>query len=266
MSTLVFLKLGGSLITEKSKVATPRPDVLDRLVGEIHAARAAQADLQILLGHGSGSFGHVPAKKYGTRAGVHTEDEWRGFVEVWQQAAVLNHIVMQALAEGGVNALAFPPSASINASDGKVAAWNLQPLRAALQAGILPVVYGDVVFDSLRGGTILSTEDLFAHLALELKPARILLAGDEAGIYADFPQRTQLVPRVTPANASELAGAISGAAGPDVTGGMTGKLQAMLDLLARLPGCEASIFSGLETGNVQRALAGKRIGTTLAAA
>lgn len=55
----------------------------------------------------------------------------------------------------------------------------------ALANGILPVVYGDVVFDEVRGGTILSTEDLFQHLAHQLHPERVLLAGLEAGVWAD---------------------------------------------------------------------------------
>lgn len=265
MTQLVFLKLGGSLITEKDKIATVRPDVFSRLVSEIRVGREQNADLQILLGHGSGSFGHVPAKKYGTRAGVKTEEEWNGFVEVWQQAAALNNIVMAALAAGKVNALAFPPSASVSAQDGAIRTWNVAPLRAALQASVIPVVYGDVVFDSERGGTILSTEDLFAHLAGELRPAHILLAGDEAGVYADHAQRTGLIERITPANMPDFAAALGGAAGADVTGGMAGKVAAMLAMLGHAPDCEISIFSGLEAGNVRSALLGERLGTTLAA-
>lgn len=262
-TTLVFLKLGGSLITEKDKVATPRLDALARLASEIAAARSQHPDLRILLGHGSGSFGHVPAKKYGTRSGVQTEEQWNGFVEVWQQAAALNQLVMNALGKVGLPALAFPPSASITAKDGRVQNWNLEPIIAALAAGLLPVVYGDVVFDIVRGGTILSTEDLFGHLAENLRPARILLAGDELGIYSDFPQRTRLAQHITPASFAEFAKAIGGAAAADVTGGMAGKVEAMLALLQRVPDCKISIFSGLESGNVQKALAGEQLGTTL---
>jgi isopentenyl phosphate kinase len=265
MSELIFLKLGGSLITEKEKVATPRLKALARLASEIRAAQTQNPQLQVLLGHGSGSYGHVPAKKYGTRAGVHTEDEWNGFVEVWQQAAALDHIVMAALRAADSRAMAFPPSASVSAADGMLTAWDLEPIRAALQAGLLPVVYGDVVFDSVRGGTILSTEDLFAHLAKELKPARILLAGDEDGIFSDFPTRTQLVERITPGSYATFPSALGSAAGDDVTGGMAGKVQSMLALVTAMPDCAVSIFSGLMPANVQRALAGEQLGTTISA-
>ncbi len=166
--------------------------------------------MRILLGHGSGSFGHVPARRYGTRQGVRTEQEWRGFVEVWREAVQLNRIVVDALGEAGLPAISLPPSSSTVACDGQVEAWNLAPVRRALEANLLPVVFGDVVFDSQSGGTILSTEDLFSHLADQLQPQRILLAGIEAGVWADFPSCTRLVEEITPASWNDLSATVGG--------------------------------------------------------
>ncbi len=264
---LIFLKLGGSLITEKDKVATPRPDVLARLAREIAAARAAQPRLQLLLGHGSGSFGHVPAKKHNTRSGVKSAEQWAGFAEVWKQAAALHHIVMDALAGAGLPAVAFTPSAAVSAVDGQMKTWNIEPIKAALAANLLPVVYGDVVFDTDRGGTILSTEDLFVYLAHALQPTRILLAGDEDGIYQDYPQRKKLVTEITPNSFPQFAATLGGAAAAavDVTGGMAGKVQTMLQLVKHAPGCEVRILSGLKDGALQLALSGQALGTLLRA-
>lgn len=262
MSDLVFLKLGGSMITYKDRPSSVRSEVLLQAASEIAAARAEDPDLRLLLGHGSGSFGHYPAKAYGTRSGVRSDAQWSGFIEVWQQAAALNRLVMGALANAGIHAIAFPPSASTTANDGRITAWNLQPIQAALEAGIVPVVFGDVAFDTVLNGTILSTEDLFVHLAIALKPRRILLAGDEQGVLANYPSDPQLIPHITPANFAALAGSISGAVAPDVTGGMAGKVQAMLDLVSDV-GFEIRIFSGLEPGNIASELSGTAHGTLL---
>jgi isopentenyl phosphate kinase len=43
------------------------------------------------------------------------------------------------------------------------------------------------------GGTILSTEDLFTYLAGLLHPEQILLAGNEPGVWADFPKNSRLL-------------------------------------------------------------------------
>ena len=80
----------------------------------------------------------------------------------------------------------------------KLPCGNLAPLKSALANKLLPVIHGDVVFDEARGGTILSTEDLFTHLAHQLHPKRILLAGLEAGVWEDFPARTHLIEEITP--------------------------------------------------------------------
>ncbi len=260
---VTFLKLGGSLITDKQRPHTARLDVLERIAAEIQLAYAAQPGLRLVLGHGSGSFGHVPARRYGTRQGVHSPQDWLGFVEVWREAAALNRLVIDALGAVELPALPFQPSASVLALDGRVAAWELAPLRAALQAGLLPVVYGDVIFDTLRGGTILSTEDLFAHLAAYLRPRRILLAGLEPGVWGDYPTCTHLLERITPASFAAIAGSVGGSAATDVTGGMASKVQQSLDWVELIPGLEVSIFSGEEPGAVQRALLGEAAGTVL---
>ncbi|MFH1632620.1 MAG: isopentenyl phosphate kinase [Chloroflexota bacterium] len=275
-SNLLFLKFGGSLITDKNTPRTARFDVIARLAEEVEKWRIANTctcaalrckcrcgEWRLVLGHGSGSFGHVTAKKYGTRQGVDSPEGWRGFAEVWQEAAALNRIVMVALHAAGIPAVAFPPSGAAISQDGQVSIWNLSPLRAALEAGLLPVVFGDVVFDTVRGGTILSTEDVFVHLARELHPARILLAGLEEGVWADYPQCEWLIPEITPGDWDTAAAGLGGSAATDVTGGMASKVRQMLDLTAVLPGLDVLIFSGNQPGNVAAALGGEIRGTRL---
>jgi isopentenyl phosphate kinase len=263
LSPLQFLKLGGSLITDKDRPHTPQLETLNRLAQEIYQARQLDPGLKLVLGHGSGSFGHTPAHRYGTRQGVSTLGEWQGFIEVWQEAAALNHLVMAALSQAGVPAIAFPPSASVTARSRQVESWDLSPLLAALQAGLLPVIYGDVVFDRQLGGTILSTEDLFSHLAGRLHPNRLLLATVEPGVWADYPACTRLVAEITPASLPGLTAVLSGSSSIDVTGGMASKVSAMLGLVEQNPGLEVLIFSGLEPGQLLRLLHGESAGTRL---
>ncbi len=259
-SQLAFLKLGGSLITDKTRASTPRKDVLARLAKEIAEAQETRPQLQLVLGHGSGSFGHVPAAKHGTRDGVRTPEGWRGFAEVWRQASALTRMVVESLHAAGLPAMVFSPSAAALAEDGKVTRWDLTPLRLALQAGLLPVVHGDVAFDLRRGGTVLSTEDVFAHLARQLHPARILIAGIEPGVWADYPACTRILPEITP---QTPAASVRGSAATDVTGGMASKVAEMLRLVAEIPGLETLIFDGVQPGRVRDALLGARPGTRL---
>lgn len=271
----IFLKLGGSLITDKDTPYTPRLDKLEDLAREIKTALDLRSDLTLILGHGSGSFGHTAAKKYGTRDGIKDSprrgegreetDYWKGFAEVRFQAAELTRYVMQTLLEAGVSAIPFSPSASMVSTNRKVTAHNFTAIRKALDAHLLPVVHGDVAFDEALGGTILSTEDVFAFLAEHLPPTRILLAGIEAGVWADFPARTKLVKEIQLSDYEKMKAGIGGSASTDVTGGMKAKVEEMFALIQHNKGLTVQIFSAEESGLLTRALQGENVGTLLKA-
>jgi isopentenyl phosphate kinase len=260
---LILLKLGGSLITDKDTPYTPRLDKLASLAREIKTAMASNPEMQLILGHGSGSFGHTAAKKYGTRHGVKTREEWFGFTEVRFQAAELTRYVMQALLDAGISAVPVSPSASMVSTNRKVTAHNILVIRKALAAGILPVVHGDVAFDEMLGGTILSTEDVFAFLAEQFPVTRILLAGIESGVWADFPARTKLVKEIQLGEYEEMRAGIGGSASTDVTGGMKAKVEEMFALIRKNPGLTVQIFSAEAEGLLARALQGENVGTLL---
>lgn len=251
MDNLIFLKLGGSLLTDKTGVEQLRSDVLARLAAEIATARRQNPALKLVLGHGSGSFGHVAAAKYGTRKGVRTAEQWHGFAEVSDSAARLNRAVTAALLVAGVPALTLQPSASAVCEDGQIVQMAVEPVTAALQAGLVPVVYGDVAFDRIRGGTIISTEEVLAHFYGPLRPNWLLLAGETPGV---FDQEGDIVPQITVESLPGLAAALGGSRGTDVTGGMAVKVQQALDLTAAHPGLRVRIFSGLEPGRLAQLL------------
>lgn len=262
---LVLLKLGGSLITDKDKAYTPRLDKLADLAREIKAAQDANPGLKLILGHGSGSFGHVAAKKHGTRDGVQTKEQWLGFTEVRLQAAELNRYVVTSLFEAGIPALPFPPSASMVSDKRKVTHHNVETIRRALHVNLLPVVQGDVAFDETLGGTILSTEDVFTFLVDQFPTTRILLAGIEAGVWADFPARTKLVKQIQLSDYEAMRAGIKGSVSTDVTGGMKAKVEEMLALIQKKERLTVQIFSAEEPGFLTRALQGENVGTLLTA-
>jgi isopentenyl phosphate kinase len=272
---IVLLKLGGSLITDKDKAYTPRINKLKELAQEIKTVLDSNPSLLLILGHGSGSFGHVAAKKHGTRDGVKPSspppfpggegDYWKGFAEVRFQAAELNRHVMGALINAGVPAISFPPSSSMVSDNRKVIHHNVLAIRKALDVRLLPVVYGDVTFDETLGGTILSTEDVFKFLVEQFSPSRILLAGIEAGVWEDFPARTRLVEQIRLSDYEKMRTGISGSASTDVTGGMKAKVEEMLALIEKNENLNAQIFSAEEDGSLTRALQGKNVGTLLTA-
>jgi isopentenyl phosphate kinase len=264
-SEVVFIKLGGSLITDKRRHRTARVEVIKRLARELRTC-VDRGSLLPVIGHGSGSFGHVAAERWQIHRGISSRDQLAGVVETQSHAAELHAIVLQALLDNGLRAYSLAPSSFVLAAGGKPGeAWS-GPFLAALKLGLMPVVYGDVVMDTELGASICSTESLFrqlvpAVLAEDLSLRRVIWLGETEGIY-DESRRTLDSLSVT--QAEELLGRVEGAAGTDVTGGVRHRLQAAIDL-ARL-GVTSWIANGLAPDELERVLQGEARGTQVLAA
>jgi len=262
---LIFLKLGGSLITDKSRPNTALKEMISELAVVIKLATEKYPNKKWILGHGSGSFGHNAANKYATQNGVRTPAEWSGFIEVWKAAQALHKIVISNLIEVNLPVMSFPPSSAITADEKHITNWNLEPITSSLIHGFIPIVYGDVVFDKVLGGTILSTEDIFVYLAERMMPKSILIAGMEEGVYSDYPACHSLIPKLSPLNINQYKETLNGSGNIDVTGGMRSKVMLMLNLVKNDPSLRVQIFSGKDPKNIMRILDGELLGTLISA-
>jgi isopentenyl phosphate kinase len=260
---LVFVKLGGAAITDKTNPRTPLVEIISQLAKQLAKAAQEKPDMQILIGHGSGSFGHFSGQKHGTRNGVTNQEGWQGFAEVWKDARQLNELVLHELLDAGLPIIAFPPSAWLITNNRNPAGQQIEPIRYALKNKLIPVVNGDVIFDSAIGGTILSTEEVFSILVDELNPYRIILASREPGIWEDYPSNTHLASFITPKSLNLSSDNLHGSTGMDVTGGMAKKVSLMLAILQRQPDIQISILSGMDSHSVYDALVDKPSGTLL---
>jgi len=260
---LTFLKLGGSLITDKDKPFTARINIIRRAAGEIIKGIEENPNLRIVLGHGSGSFGHYAAAETGFIEGVSSASQWHAFQKVWFAAHELNQIFIEELNRSGLPIISFPPSAAAISENKHIVTWNSEPIKNALENGLIPVVFGDTVFDRTLGGIILSTEELFIHLIKELGPDYILLAGKEPGVWGDYPKNKHILNEISPGIYDRINSSIVGSDSIDVTGGMHKKVALMLEAIKIAPNLNIEIFSGEVPGNIFKALSGIRIGTSV---
>lgn len=260
---LVMVKLGGSLITDKRRPETLRPEALARLAGEIAEARAG-LDTGLIVGHGSGSFGHVAAARAGLGAGPYcapgspaSEAARRGLVETHTQAARLHRRVVDALAEAGADPFSWAPSSVLVARAGKPSAGRTDTLLAALDLGLVPVVYGDVLHDRLWGASIASTEAVVRFLVPPLERAgwrlrHLVWCGETAGIYD---RRGASLPSIDSSSLDAARRALGSTAGTDVTGGMRLRLETTVSLARR--GITSWIVDGTVPGLVRRVIRGE---------
>ena len=253
----VFVKLGGSVITDKQRPSTPRPDLIKRLASELKAALEVRPELRVVLGHGSGSFGHVVGARYNVRRGMADDENWWGYAATGAAAARLNRIVADTFLASGVPVLTIQPSASARCQGGRVVDMDVRPICEALRHRLVPLVHGDVAFDGEQGCTIVSTEQVFAYLAHYVRPARIVMVGEVDGVYDDDPlvnPNALRIPRITPESFGDLESQLGSSHGVDVTGGMLAKVREMVDLVAQGYTERVHLVSGRHEGALTRVL------------
>ncbi len=263
MPEIVLVKLGGSLITEKAaEEEIPRTKVLVRLIEEITRS-AAKLPFQLVVGHGSGSYGHVAAKRFDLASGVHSADQIPGVSFTQERAAMLHRLVVTGLEKAGALPFSIVPSSCVVAAAGRPVAFEDEPFFLALGLGFIPVIYGDVVMDREWGASICSTERLFELAVRRLLDhdwtvRRVIWLGETDGLY-DAEGKT--VPRLSAAGFLKAARAISAPAGTDVTGGMRHRVETAL-ALARL-GVPSLLANGLTPGLLEKALRGEEVAGTI---
>ncbi|ABL78012.1 isopentenyl phosphate kinase [Thermofilum pendens] len=217
---LTVIKLGGSVITDKSKPYTVRSS-------NLKTASAALAKLygegyDIVLVHGGGSFGHPTAAKYRLHEGGLSPEKVRGFSETRYWMTKLNTLVVEHLLRLNVPAVSLQTSAIAVNSGGKLSRISLDVLREMLARRLVPVLYGDAVIDLSRGFSILSGDTLAARIAVELGAKSLVYVMGAGGVYSKPPGSPDA--RLLREIAENDVLTVGGTHGVDVTGGLREKL------------------------------------------
>lgn len=265
MKELIIVKLGGSVITKKSEeTAEVNKENLKRLTREIAEAKKKKK-FQLLLVHGAGPFGHVPARRYALAEGLKSERQIVGFVKTHQLMEELNFQVVKALQEESLDVLAFQPSAVGLLDNKKLLYFPTRVLEELLALNIIPVLYGDVLIDKSTGVNILSGDHLVPFLAKKLIANRVILCADVDGIFTEDPKKNEKAEKLsflTFANLHKIR-ELNGSNYTDVTGGMKRKVYELLEL-ARKNDIEVEIINGLKEGLLKRTLLGEKgLGTII---
>lgn len=245
MSGPVVLKLGGSVITRKEDSETVDTAALERAATTI--ARTPQERLVLI--HGGGSFGHVHAERHGITETRGSHDV-EGIYAVHDAMRRLNDAVVTRLHEEGVPAVPVHPlSAGARTADGELH-LPVEQVRTLLAEGFIPVTHGDVVAHEGQGATVLSGDEVVSVLATALDARRV---GVCSGVPGVMDADGAVIDRIE--RFGEVADAVGASDAPDVTGGMAGKVNALLELPM-----DANVF---DLDGLQRFLAGEAPGTTV---
>ena len=239
----LLLKLGGSVITDKSKTSTLRLDVLDRLCVELAEFMNLMPGARLVLSHGAGSFGHPQALQVDKlkKEGVFG-DEFVGAEYVLRKSVRdLSTTVLKSLNKVGIEAELVHPSDFDHPRK-----WRNKVLDVFGESKV-PLFHGDYV-QADDGGKVVSTETLM-HILLDensqplFKVDEIFFITDRDGVMAG----KQLLHEIRPSDVELWPNLHSADDKMDITGGMRSKVQAAFSF-ARF--ARARIANGLELQRV----------------
>ncbi|MEM0466000.1 MAG: isopentenyl phosphate kinase [Candidatus Thermoplasmatota archaeon] len=241
---MILIKLGGSVITDKSKPYFFKKNTVDRLAYEIKTAGQ-----QVMLVHGAGSFGHILAKEYHLEDGFQDKKQLYGMVATLEKVQKLNTMILEVFLTHSLPVVSLPPHAFLELSDQKPGDVNLYFFQRYLKYGFIPVTFGDVVLDTKRGCTICSGDLLMYLLADYFKPEKVVFVFDEDGLFTANPKLEKNAQFIEETSVHNLKSFSTGAdTHADVTKGMQGKL----DIIAAIG--KLGIDTVLVNGNKDKRL------------
>ncbi|EET89943.1 MAG: isopentenyl phosphate kinase family protein [Candidatus Micrarchaeales archaeon] len=262
---LYMIKLGGGVVSDIATARKPLVDEISRVINEVKAAKD-EGGFDLIIGHGSGSFGHIPAHTYRVNEGLVGPESRKGAAITQQVAQELNRIIISEAINAGLDPFPFSPSSFMIADGGVPSEGSAAHIRHAIDRGFVPIVYGDVVMDRKMGVSIASTEKVFSFLARQIGVDRFVLATDVDGVFDKDPRTNpdaKLVRLIDGSNIdSILEHAETNKMKIDVTGGMKTKVLGMHEMVS-LSGTEGIIINGKVPGRIRDALLGKDVPGTI---
>ncbi len=254
---MILIKLGGSVITDKSQYKKFNKEQTARLCREI-----AESGRSVMIVHGAGSYGHVLAKRYAIQNGLVDFAQVSPAAMVHHDAMELGLLVTSELMAVGIPAASLSPGSCFVMDEGRLVVNDDEVIRRMSHVGIMPVTHGDVVMDRQKGFAIVSGDELMEVMARIFNPERIVFVSDIDGLYDSNPKENpeaRMIPEVTQ---EILDGVSSDEDVDDVTGGVRNKMEAMLRMCS--PDRDCVLVNGTVPGRLLSLLKGEEVTCTVA--
>ncbi|MCX8200231.1 MAG: isopentenyl phosphate kinase [Candidatus Micrarchaeota archaeon] len=246
---IVAIKLGGSIITQKSKFKTPNLQAIDALCALI--SEYYKKGVRFIVVHGAGSYAHIPSKEYGLADGIRGDDGQVHFAYVHSLCEELSTLIINSLVGKGVPAISFHPATFVIQKNKLPFKIDDKMLLRYLKEGFVPVTHGDVVLDNSIRTSIISGDALMDYFGKRIA-GKLIFVSDVDGLLTSLDGKGELIREVTRDNFKGVYSVVSGSKHVDVTGGMAGKIKNLMSLK-----CPSYIVSGKHPNRIRSILDGR---------
>ncbi|TXT62950.1 MAG: Isopentenyl phosphate kinase [Promethearchaeota archaeon] len=261
---IIILKLGGGLITDKNKPFSLREEVIENSVHQIIRSKK-----KVIVIHGGGSFGHPTAQEYQINKGKDPSiaNQIYGLTKTHDVMVKLNSIIIEKFLKQNVASLSIQTSSIfVKDSSKDLFSCNFEPIIRCLSLGIIPVIYGDIVFDLQGDFSILSGDKIILLLCQYLKEffiSKVIFAVEVEGIFI-YNKDMDIIELAEEIKCSKLDSLPLANLDKkiDVTGGIKGKLD-NIHSICKL-GIPVQLINGKDEEKIYKCLINKEVkGTSI---
>ena len=265
MKPVYILKIGGSVATYKNRPGfSVRRSLLRKVAIAIKSARDKK-DFELILIHGAGALGHTLAKQYDLAAGVgKDEKKLRGAILSRSANQKLDNAIAEIFAAEGLSVTPVHTASVIKQNRQQITDFEMDFITEALKQNCIPMLYGDMVFDSALGMSICSGDAIAPYIAKKMKVQKIFFASDVDGIFTKDPYVFKDAILVEEIRLAEIFKKIqlSKSHNVDVTDGLLGKIQKFKNLQDTSV-ATVEIFDGFDEKKYEGALLGEKFKHTV---
>jgi isopentenyl phosphate kinase len=239
---ITLVKIGGSVLTDKRCPLVFQDACAHRVAADIRLSRTVP-----VIVHGTGSWAKAIGRHYRRHGGAFRDAA--GFEMTALRIRRLQEALMAALRDEGVLCCPLQANAIFHRPQGTLDLYDTRPISRLLDAGVSPLLCGEVLVDGPGAFPVVSSDAITVAISRRIPVSDCVFATDVDGVWDPAGRIIQEV--------RQPGLAVSDSDLRDVTGGMSAKVAAALDVADT--GARTTIVNGRVRGRVRAALARRAV-------
>ena len=260
---ILILKLGGSLLTDKSTPYKLKEETINTVCIEIKECIDLGLIKSLVIVHGVGSFGHPPVLKYNLHKGFKDKEQLISMSKTQQIVNDLRKTIAMNLLDKGIPVNLMHASSMVVGDKMVIVDQGFESLRGFLSLGMVPLIGGDMMYDNSMGFSVCGGDQIAVVLSHVLNAKLLMFATDVPGVYDQDPRSSpnaQIFKKLNIRNIDQILKKLDESDKVDVSGKMRGKLRSLVSIANQIKeGFEVVIFSMNEKDTLKKYLKGEEV-------
>ena len=263
---ILVLKLGGSLLTDKSTPYKLKEEVLEAVATEIKECIDLGLIKSLVIVHGVGSFGHPPVLQYNLHKGFKEKDQLISMSKTQQIVNKFRNTIATKFLDKGIPINLMHASSMVVGNKMVISENTFESLKGFLSIGMVPLIGGDMMYDKSMGFSVCSGDQIAVILSRVLNAKHLIFATDVPGVFDKDPKSRESAELLKEININDLDNVLkqlNKANVADASGRMRGKLLSLVSTKNQIKkGLKVAIFSMIEKDTLKKHLKGEKIELT----